>query len=226
MTVLYEGKYITVCIKELSISSEDVPGGMPQLLRAHWGVPDAYVGVVHRLDVGTSGVMVYARTPAAAAGLSRQIADSQQQPDAAPVFRKEYRAVIAGEPDETLAPAGTLQDLLFKDSRKGKVFVVSRPRKGVRSAALDYTVEASAALPEGGACSLVSVVLHTGRTHQIRVQFASRRHPLWGDGKYGSRQKGTLALQCARLCFLHPVTGQAMDFSVPMPQGMPWDLFR
>lgn len=229
VTALYEDLYITVCIKPAGVSSEDVPGGMPQLLRAHWNAPDAFVGVVHRLDVGTSGVMVYARTPSAAAGLSRQITAVQQATDkASPLpapFVKEYRAVIAGGPDETLAPFGTLRDLLFKDSRKGKVFAVSRPRKGVRPALLDYKIEASAALPEGGACSLVSAILHTGRTHQIRVQFASRRHPLWGDGKYGSRHKGALALQCARLRFLHPVNGQPMDFSVPMPQGMPWDLF-
>lgn len=242
LQVLYEDEYIIVCIKQSCISSEDTPGGaapsMPTLLRARWGQPDAFVGVVHRLDTGVSGVMVYARTPSAAAGLTRQITASRQadtrpepgapSPPAPPAtFCKEYRAVLAGGPDERLPAQGTLRDWLFKDSRKGKVFVVSRPRKGVREAVLDYTLLRSVALPgaEGGMCSLAAVTLHTGRTHQIRVQFASRRHPLWGDGKYGSRQKGAIALQCARLRFLHPATGQAMDFSIPMPQGMPWDLF-
>lgn len=226
MTVLYEDGHITVCIKPAGASSEDAPGGMPALLRAHWGQPDAFVGVVHRLDVGVSGVMVYARTPAAAAGLSRQVSAPPEE-GKPPSFIKEYRAVVAGGPDERLPAQGTLRDWLFKDSRKGKVFAVSRPRKGVREAVLDYTLLRSVPLSgqEGSVCSLAAVTLHTGRTHQIRVQFASRRHPLWGDGKYGSRQKGAIALQCARLRFRHPITGQAMDFSVPMPQGMPWDLF-
>lgn len=227
--ILYEDADITVCIKPAGVSSEPAPGSslcsMPELLRARWGDPDAFVGIVHRLDTGVGGVMVCARTPAAAAGLSRQIAASRQGTETA--FLKEYRAVIAGGPDESFAAQGTLHDWLFKDSRRGKVFAVSRPRKGVREAVLDYQIVRSVPLPgpEAGVFSLVSVLLHTGRTHQIRVQFASRRHPLWGDGKYGSRQKGALALQSARLRFLHPATGRPMDFSVPLPQGMPWNLF-
>lgn len=235
MTVLYEDNFITICIKQPGISSEDVPGGVPELLRARWRQPDAFVGVVHRLDQGVGGVMVYARTPEAAAALSRQILESQQayarldrgESVSPPSFIKEYRAVFAGAPDEALPNRGVLRDWLFKDSRKGKVFAVSRPRKGVREAVLEYAVEKTVPLPgpEAGACSLASVTLHTGRTHQIRVQFASRRHPLWGDGKYGSRQKGGIALQSARLCFLHPITGERMDFSAPMPEGAPWQLF-
>lgn len=242
LQVLYEDEFITICIKLPGIFSEemsdDTSPSMPALLRERWAQPDAFVGVVHRLDVGVGGVMVYARTPAAAAGLARQITAAQQaairpEPDAPnlpappPTFCKEYRAVFAGGPDEPLPAQGTLRDWLFKDSRKGKVFAVSRPRKGVREALLDYTILQSVPLPgqEGDVCSLASITLHTGRTHQVRVQFASRRHPLWGDGKYGSRQKGAIALQCARLRFLHPVSGQPMDFSIPMPQGKPWDLF-
>jgi 23S rRNA pseudouridine1911/1915/1917 synthase len=219
-----------------------------------WNNPSAYVGVVHRLDVGVSGVMVYAKTPAAAAGLSRQITASQEayarrdgiientersnkkskahSPGAnAPCFIKEYRAVIAGAPDEALPPEGLLRDYLFKDSRKGRVFAVSRPRKGVREAVLEYTIQRRTTVPapapamENQTYSLVSIILHTGRTHQIRVQFASRKHPLWGDGKYGSRAKGAIALQSARLRFNHPQTGKPMEFAVPMPEGEPWKLF-
>ena len=227
--ILYEDAALVVLDKPAGLSSEE---GVPAALRKHWGRPDAYVGVIHRLDTGVSGLMVYAKTPQAAAALSRQVAQSQQYyavqdgraesaaddaPDAPP-FRKEYRALIAGGPDETLPAGGVLRDYLFKDSRKGRVFPVSRPRKGVKEAVLEYRLAASA--PDGSA-SLADITLHTGRTHQIRVQFASRRHPLWGDGKYGSRVKGDIALQSARLRFIHPGTGKAMDFRLPVPGTWP-----
>ena len=131
---------------------------------------------------------------------------------------KQYRALIAGGPDEKLPAEGVLRDYLFKDSRKGRVFPVSRPRKGVKEAVLEYRISAYA--PDGST-SLADITLHTGRTHQIRVQFASRRHPLWGDGKYGSRIKGDIALQSARLRFIHPDTGKVMDFRLPVPGTWP-----
>ena len=226
--ILYEDAALVVLDKPAGLSSEE---GVPAALRKHWGRPDAYVGVIHRLDTGVSGLMVYAKTPQAAAALSRQVAQSQQYyavedgraepaadaPDAPP-FRKEYRALIAGGPDETLPAGGVLRDYLFKDSRRGRVFPVSRPRKGVKEAVLEYRLAASA--PDSSA-SLTDITLHTGRTHQIRVQFASRRHPLWGDGKYGSRVKGDIALQSARLRFIHPGTGKAMDFRLPVPGTWP-----
>ena len=227
--ILYEDAALVVLDKPAGLSSEE---GVPAALRKHWGRPDAYVGVIHRLDTGVSGLMVYAKTPQAAAALSRQVAQSQQYyavqdgraepaadaPDAPP-FRKEYRALIAGGPDEKLPAEGVLRDYLFKDSRKGRVFPVSRPRKGVREAVLEYRITAS-----NGTLSLADITLHTGRTHQIRVQFASRRHPLWGDGKYGSHFKGTIALQSARLCFLHPETGEPMEFALEKPDTAPWNV--
>lgn len=226
--ILYEDTALVVLDKPAGLSSED---GVPAALRKLWGRPDAYVGVIHRLDTGVSGLMVYAKTPQAAAALSRQVTQSQQvyaeedgraepaagTPDAPP-FVKQYRALIAGGPDEKLPAEGVLRDYLFKDSRKGRVFPVSRPRKGVKEAVLEYRISASA--PEGSA-SLADITLHTGRTHQIRVQFASRRHPLWGDGKYGSRIKGDIALQSARLRFIHPDTGKVMDFRLPVPGTWP-----
>ena len=115
-----------------------------------------------------------------------------------------------------------MRDHLFKDSRKGRVFPVSRPRKGVKEAVLEYRIAATA---EDGTFSLADITLHTGRTHQIRVQFASRKHPLWGDGKYGSRAKGAIALQSARLQFFHPVSGDKLSFVLPPPEGAPWDYF-
>ena len=226
--ILYQDAALVVVNKPAGLSSE---ADLPARLRELWGQPDAYVGIVHRLDTGVSGLMVCARTPKAAAALTRQITQSQeayavldgraapaQNTLPAPVFTKQYRAVLAGAPDETLPEHGILRDYLFKDSRKGRVFPVSRPRKGVKEAVLEYRLAASA--PDGSA-SLADITLHTGRTHQIRVQFASRRHPLWGDGKYGSRVKGDIALQSARLRFIHPGTGKAMDFRLPVPGTWP-----
>ena len=97
---------------------------------------------------------------------------------------------------------------------------VSRPRKGVREAVLEYRIVRQTQ----DAC-LAEITLHTGRTHQIRVQFASRKHPLWGDGKYGSRMKGAIALQSCGLQFVHPDTGRIMNFTLPLPDTAPWNLF-
>ena len=225
--ILYEDAALVVLDKPAGLSSEE---GVPAALRAHWNTPDAFVGVVHRLDTGVSGLMVYARTPAAAAALSRQVTQSQdayavqdgrtEGKAAAPQFVKQYRAVLAGAPDAQLPAAGVLRDYLFKDSRKGRVFPVSRPRKGVREAVLEYRILATA-----GENSLAEITLHTGRTHQIRVQFASRKHPLYGDGKYGSRVKGAIALQSCGLQFVHPDTGRIMNFTLPLPDTAPWNLF-
>lgn len=234
LSILYEDAQLAVCCKPAGVASEDGGSapGLPELLRRRWGAPSAFVGVVHRLDVGVSGLMVCARTPAAAAALSRQITAAQQaharldagQASPPPRFVKGYRAVIAGGPDGALPPEGVLRDLLFKDSRRGRVFPVDRPRKGVKDAALDYRILSTVHPSEP--LSLVEITLHTGRTHQIRVQFASRRHPLWGDGKYGSRYKGAIALQSARLCFDHPADGRRMEFCLPVPDGAPWELFH
>jgi len=211
--ILHEDPQIAVVVKPVGASSEetqsaDVPC-VPVLLREHLGNPRAYVGVVHRLDTGVGGAMVYAKTPAAAASLSAQVQDGR--------FEKEYRCLCAGVPE----PAqGQMQDYLFKDSKKGKVFPVKGERKGAKHALLDYEVIASAPLPAAPdtTVSLCRVRLHTGRTHQIRVQFASRKHPLLGDGKYGSRIKGNIALQCAKISFLHPKSGEHMEFTVPIPE--------
>ena len=219
MNILYEDAALVVLDKPAGLSSEE---GVPAALRQLWGQPDAFVGVVHRLDTGVSGLMVFARTPGAAAALSRQITQSQNayavqdgraegKPEV-PQFIKQYRAVIAGGPDEALPAEGTLRDWLFKDSR---------PRKGVREAVLEYRIVKTA-----GKMSLAEITLHTGRTHQIRVQFASRKHPLAGDGKYGSRVKGSIALQSCGLQFLHPETGKPMAFTLPLPEGAFWKPFE
>ena len=230
MNILYEDTALVVLDKPAGLTSEE---GVPAALRQRWGRPDAYVGVIHRLDTGVSGLMVYAKTPGTAAALTKQVTESQQayaildgRAEAGPgapaqsCFLKTYRAVIAGGPDEQLPPEGILRDYLFKDSRKGRVFPVKRPRKGVREAVLEYRIVRQTQ----DAC-LAEITLHTGRTHQIRVQFASRKHPLWGDGKYGSRVKGAIALQSCGLQFVHPDTGRIMNFTLPLPDTAPWNLF-
>ena len=227
MNILYEDASIVVLDKPAGLSSEE---DVPAALRQRWNAPDAFVGVVHRLDTGVSGLMVFAKTQKAAAELSRQITQSQnayavrdgrvEGRAEEPQFIKQYRAVIAGRPDEALPAEGTLRDWLFKDSRKGRVFPVSRPRKGVREAVLEYCI-----LKTTGEMSLAGITLHTGRTHQIRVQFAARKHPLSGDGKYGSRVKGDIALQSCGLQFRHPDTGRPLQFSLPLPDAAPWKEF-
>lgn len=211
MEILYEDQWVTVCIKPAGASSEEAgEGSVPGLLRAHWGREGAYVGVVHRLDTGVSGVMVYARNQKAAASLSRQVQER--------TFLKEYRCICAGVPEEE---TGEMRDFLFKDGKKGKVFPVKSERRGAKEALLTYEVVKTGRLDAGPEIALCRVLLHTGRTHQVRVQFASRTHPLLGDGKYGSRIKGDIALQCARIAFEHPDSGKRMEFSADAPDTWP-----
>ena len=204
--VLYQDKDLVVCRKAPGLLSEgEGPDSLVTLLSRQCGVP---VYPVHRLDRGAAGLMVFARSQASAAALSRAVQEKR--------LNKEYFALVSGVPTPA---AGEMTDFLFKDSQKGKVFAVKRPRKGVREARLTYRT-----LWSGGAepVSLVRIRLDTGRTHQIRVQFSSRGMPLLGDGKYGSRVKGELALFSCALGFPHPVTGQRMEF-FDKPRGVPWD---
>lgn len=199
MDILYQDDALIVCVKPRGVLSQEAPGqaNMVSLLRE---ATNGEIFPLHRLDREVTGVMVYAKTKAAAAVLSAQIA--------AHTFRKTYLARVHGVPEPQ---KGTWEDLLFKDSAKNKVFVVRRERKGVKRAVLSYEVLAVDA--QGNA--LVKIALQTGRTHQIRVQFASRRHPLLGDRKYGARDEATfLHLQSQSLAFSHPVTGEQMTFSI------------
>lgn len=210
MEILYQNANILVCIKPARVLSTDEPGGLPGLVREALGDPKADVRTVHRLDRVVSGVMVLARSANAASELSRQIREDK--------FRKEYLAVVHGKPEN---PEGTLRDLLARDKARRMTFVAEAPGKGVQEAALSYRV-----LEYANGMSLVRVRLHTGRTHQIRVQFSSRGMPLVGERKYAVwNDPCELALWSAKIGFYHPGTGEWVEFSKEPPAVFPWTEF-
>ena len=187
MELLYSDREIAVCIKPVGLDSElEVPAALKEQLGRQ-------LFPIHRLDKNVGGVMVYARTKQAAAALSKAIQEG--------TMVKEYVATVHGTPPET----GDWEDFLFKDSRKNKVFAVKKERKGVKYARLEFRRLTA------GDESLVRIRLHTGRSHQIRVQFASRGFPLVGDHKYGARDEHTapLLFSC-KITF--PWKGQTRSF--------------
>ena len=210
--VLHTDRDIVVAIKPRGVLSEEKPGEvtMPALLRQAVGP----VWTVHRLDRAVGGVMVYARNKVAAARLSAALQSGE--------LKKTYTAVASG----TFSPReGELRDLLYHDARQNKTFVVEGARKGAKEAILRYRVLDEATV-DGAPFTRVSIQLLTGRSHQIRVQLASRKHPLVGDGKYGSRQKAPyLALYATELTFPHPKNGRKTSFSAPVPGDFPWNIF-
>ena len=218
MDILFDDNQIIVCIKPpglLSVSDGREPS-LAGALRTYLDEKGekAVVGTVHRLDQCVGGVMVFGKNASATANLCRQVQEG--------TLRKVYTAAVQGQPD---APSGNFVDLLFKDSKKNKSYVVKRMRKGVREASLDYEVLSTAQRGET-TLSLVRIHLHTGRTHQIRVQFSSRKMPLLGDGKYGSKDnKCDTALWSTELLFSHPKTGEAVRFAAELPDDYPWNLF-
>ena len=188
MNILYSDRDIAVCVKPVGLDSEhQVPEAMIQELGGQ-------IFPIHRLDKNVGGVMVYARTKGAAATLSKAVQEG--------TVVKEYVALVHGAPPEE----GDWQDLLWKDSTKNKVFVVKRERKGVKKARLEYR-----RLSEGEP-SLVRIRLHTGRSHQIRVQFASRGFPLVGDKKYGGSDEHSARMRFS-CCLTFPHKGQTLRFA-------------
>ena len=207
MEILYQDKDIIVCIKPARVLSTDEPGGLPELLRRELGNENADVRTVHRLDRVVSGVMVLARNPKAASELSRQIREDE--------FQKEYLAVVYGCPEQE---RGTLKDLLFRDKARKMTMVASEPARGVQEALLDYQV-----LGTNEGLSRVQVLLRTGRTHQIRVQFSSRGMPLVGERKYAILEDPCeIALWSHKIGFTHPLSGKWVTFSKEPPEVFPW----
>ena len=187
MDILYSDNSIAVIIKPVGLDSEaEVPAALKEALGGD-------IFPIHRLDKNVGGVMVYARTKQAAAALSKAVQEG--------TMVKEYVAMVHGTPPES----GDWSDLLFKDSSKNKVFVVKKERKGVKKARLEFKTLRT------GEESLVRIRLHTGRSHQIRVQFSSRGFPLVGDHKYGARdeKKEPMLFSC---CITFPWKGETKQF--------------
>ena len=187
MELLFSDKQIVVCVKPVGLDSEhELPAALKEALGGE-------IFPIHRLDKNVGGVMVYARTRQSAASLSKAVQDG--------TLVKEYVALVHGTPPES----GDWADLLFKDSNKNKVFVVKKERKGVKKARLEFrTLRA-------GEDSLVRIRLHTGRSHQIRVQFASRGFPLVGDHKYGARDASSAPMLFS-CCLTFPHQGKTVTF--------------
>ncbi len=212
MNIFFEDAHVIVLQKPtdaLSEQSGKENGFADTLARENGG----YIGVVHRLDRGVGGVMVYAKEADAAAKLSNSIRENR--------LEKEYLAIVHGD---TSAHDGELRDLLFHDRTRNKTFVVDRARRGVKEALLEFRTLATVKDTEYGMLSLLLIKLHTGRTHQIRVQFASRGYPLLGDGKYGAHDRSEIGLFAYRLCFPHPKTNRPVIAST-LPCGKSWELF-
>ena len=207
LKVLYKDNDIVVVIKPVGVLSEEGDGSLPALLQEELSLKEVFP--IHRLDRTVGGVMVYALNKKSAAALSTAVQNGD--------MKKRYLAIVHGTPEEN---SGTFEDLLFKDSKKNKSFVVSRERKGVKKASLEYEVLKS---DEGK--TLVKILLHTGRSHQIRVQFSSRKMPLVGDGKYGALDnEKSICLFSHSLTFSHPKSGDVVEFSA-MPEGENWEKF-
>lgn len=209
--ILYEDSHVVICKKETGMLSEDCssPDSLPNILKEQLGCE---IYTLHRLDKPVGGAIMYAKTKKAASAFSKLIAENG--------LEKRYLAVTDSILQEE---SGEMRDFLFKDSRKNKTFVVNRIRKGVKEAVLFYET-----LDKNENHSLVKIRLETGRSHQIRAQFASRKCPLTGDGKYGSKDnKCNVALWSHSLEFIHPVTKEKISISVlPDENAYPWNLFE
>ena len=210
MKIIYKDNDIVVCVKPQRVLSTDEPGGVPGMVRETLGNLNEDVRTVHRLDRVVGGLMVLARNAQAASELSRQIRDDE--------FSKEYLAVIHGRPEYDI---GKFYDLLFRDKARKMTMVAAEPGKGVQPASLGYRV-----IGYGDGMSKVRIKLETGRTHQIRVQFASRGMPLVGERKYSTLEDDCeIALWSSKIGFTHPVTGQKMEFELEPPDAYPWNCF-
>ena len=205
--ILYMDDDLVVCVKPARVLSTDEPGGLPELLRQQVGTQD--FRTVHRLDRVVSGLMVVARNAAAASALSRQIREDS--------FEKEYQAVLHGCPERA---EDRLTDLLLRDKARKMTMVVTDAGKDVQPAALCYRV-----LNSNRQLTRVQIRLETGRTHQIRVQFASRGLPLVGERKYSELDDPCqIALWSYRLAFAHPRTGERMEFVQEPAADYPWNV--
>ena len=221
--VLYEDNHIIVVLKPQNVPSqqdksedEDMLSAVKSYVKAKYNKPgEAYIGLVHRLDRPTGGVMVFARTSKAAARLSAAIKDGE--------LEKKYLAVVQGTPRDKHAQ---LVNYLIKNQSTNNVSVVPAATTGAKKAVLEYNL-----LETTGEMSLLDISLMTGRSHQIRVQMKTAGHPLYGDARYGGDNvKGrgdNLALWAYEIKLVHPVTNKRMTFrAYPPVQQYPWNEFH
>jgi 23S rRNA pseudouridine1911/1915/1917 synthase len=220
LVILHEDNHVLVVLKPQNIACCPDESGDDNLLdcakryiKETYNKPgNVYLGLVHRLDRPTGGVMVFAKTSKAAARLSEQMSGGG--------FEKRYLAVLCGVPSKKTA---TLENYLRKNTVNNTVYVCTQTEEGAKYACLDYEIK-----QEKSGLSLAEIKLHTGRTHQIRVQMASINCPLYGDMRYGGEKavKGKLALWAYSLRFSHPTTGEKLRFEIEPPKDEnPWKLF-
>ncbi len=221
LEVLFEDNHIIVVKKPQNVPSQaDETGDKDMLTMVKEYVKEkynkqgnVYIGLVHRLDRPTGGIMVFARTSKAASRLSEQIANGD--------FEKTYFAVVKGKMKDK---HGVLVNYLKKNEKDNKVAIVPQTVEGAKRAELEYFV-----LDQHESCALVQIKLKTGRGHQIRVQFANIKCPVYGDQKYGGAdmQKCNLNLYAVELKFVHPTTKQNMLFRCFPPEDKPmWKEFN
>ncbi len=210
INIYFEDESIIVCQKPYGVSSQASNGdNMPQLLASQTG---SKIYPVHRLDITTTGIMVYAKTEKSAGLLSSQIANGE--------LDKTYLAICHNKTEKE----GEMLDYLYHDKLKNKSFVVKSKRKGAKEARLEFNTLGSAFFGNEE-FSLLKIHLLTGRTHQIRAQLASRGHVLYGDGKYGAKDNDKIALHSYSISFKHPITKEKMEFkSLPKIEGA-WQRF-
>ncbi len=218
--IIYEDNHLLVVEKPVNVPTQEDESGDPDLLtllkqdiRKRYNKPgNVFLGLVHRLDRPVGGVIVFAKTSKAASRLSESVR--------ARTFKKHYYAVVHGKPETREA---RLIDYLWKDAGHNTVHVVSKQKEGAKEAVLDYVWKGQV-----DGLSLLQIELHTGRPHQIRVQLANIRCPLFGDQKYGARfnKPGQqIALWSAQIAFAHPTTKQWMTFRSSPPHTYPWHLW-
>src|SRR5690625_1156135 len=221
ISILYEDNHLLVVEKPVNIPVQEDKSGDEDFLsilkddiKIRYNKPgNVYLGLVHRLDRPVGGVMVFAKTSKAASRLSDVIRRNK--------LDRKYLGVVRGVPQKK---EGKLEHYLYKDSKKNKVHAVSAKHKGAKKSALEYQTIGSAEQ-----LSLLSVQLHTGRSHQIRVQLATMGCPLYGDQKYGqhvNRPGQQIALWAHSLSFPHPTTKEVMTFTSSPPNDYPWMLFE
>ena len=217
--VIYEDNHLLVVKKPINILSQgdntndlDMVNLLKRYLKEKYNKPgNVFVGLIHRLDRPVGGIMVFAKTSKCASRLSEQVRNK--------TIKKTYKAVIHKTMDKK---EGTLKDYLYKNKTTNMVSVVTKNHKEAKDAVLDYKTLAS-----NDEFSLVEIDLHTGRPHQIRVQFSSRNHPLYGDQRYGNRKVGEqIALWSYKLEFNHPTTKERLVFTCDTPNEYPWNLFK